>query len=140
MKTMVNGCRVLVVDDDPIVRRTVATLFARFGYTVVSTEDSLDAAARIGISDYDLVVSDFDMPNANGYQLACRVKQQNGRTKVVIMTGSGLSQAFEYAGCREVDGWLFKPFDLEAMSHVLASLDLPNAFAAGRPPRRSHAA
>ena len=140
MQTLVNGCRVLVVDDDPIVRRAVTTLFSRFGYAVVSAEDSAEAAAHIGTTDYDLVVSDFDMPHADGYQLACRIKQKNGRTKVVIMTGSGLSRASEYNGCPKIDGWLFKPFDLQAISHVLASLDLPNAFAAGRPPRRSHAA
>ena len=76
MEATVNGCRVLVVDDDPIVRRAVATLFSRFGYPVVSTDGSSDAAERIGNADYDLVVSDFDMSGLNGYQLACRVKQK----------------------------------------------------------------
>ena len=120
---------VLVVDDDPIVRSVVATLFSRFGYPVVVANDSNDAAWRIQHTDYDLVVSDFDMPDINGYQLACRIKQKNGRTRAVIMTGNGLTQAFQYAGCREVDGWLFKPFDFEAISNVMETLQLPNAFA-----------
>lgn len=133
MSDHVKNCRVLVVDDDPIVRSTVVAIFAKFGYPVAMAGDGHDAAGRIQHTDYALVMSDFDMPDINGYQLACRIKLKNSHTKVVIMTGRGLSLAFEYAGCREVDAWLFKPFDLEAINNVMEALQLPNAFTPERP-------
>lgn len=140
METTPSECRVLVVDDDPVVRRAVTTLFARVGYPVAGSHLSTDVADRMQQTDYHLVVSDFDMPGINGYQLACRIKTSDSRTKVVLMTGSGLSQASAYAGCREIDAWLFKPFGIQAISEVMEALHLPNAFAGSRFQRRSHAA
>jgi CheY-like chemotaxis protein len=133
-------CRVLVVDENPIVRGTITTLFARSGYPVVSAGRGGEAAELIQKDDFDLVVSDFDVSDMNGYQLACMIKQRNGRTKVVLMTGGGLPQAAPFVGCREIDGWLFKPFDLQSLSSRIADLNLPNAFAARLDRRRSVAA
>ena len=58
----------------------------------------------------------------------------------VLMTGGGRPQAAAYAGCREIDGWLFKPFDLQAISRMMEALQLPNAFASVGSAQHSHAA
>jgi CheY-like chemotaxis protein len=136
MPPSVNDCRVMVVDDDIVIRQAVTTLFNRFGYPAVQADGSTDAIDLVRQTPYDLVVSDLDMPVLDGYQLACRIKQGSPRTRVVIMTGSGLPQAADFINCREVDGWLFKPFSIQAISNVMTALGLPNAFIAGLPPRR----
>lgn len=138
MASSANRCRVLVVDDDPVIRQAVATLFVRFGYPAMKADGSLAAIDQALQIRHDLIMSDFDMPAVNGYHLACRIKKDNPDTRVVLMTGSGRSQAAEFIHCREVDGWLFKPFSIQAISNIMTNLGLPNAFAAGIPlPRRT---
>jgi CheY-like chemotaxis protein len=73
------------------------------------------------------VITDYDMPVLNGHQLACRVKMQRPETRVVIMTGNIRNQAAEMMAANDVDGWLFKPFDLDELLAVLCTIDLQPA-------------
>jgi|GEM_PF-2337192 len=132
-----SDCRVLVVANNTEVLRAVTTLFSRFGYPVSAAGNSVTALDLIGKRHFDLMVSDFNLPLANGYELACRIKQANPRTRVVIMTGGGISQAADYSDCREIDDWLFKPFDIEALSNVITVLGLPDAFHADTPAQKA---
>ena len=130
MSFSANDCRVLVVDDNAVIRQAVTGLFTRLDYPVASTGGSTAAFDLVCQGHYHLVVSDFDMPGLDGYQLACCIKQEDPRTKVVIMTGSNQYRVALYMGRHEVDGWLFKPFGLQAISNVMTKLGLPNAFEA----------
>lgn len=139
MSASVNNCRVLVVDDDAVIRQAVVNLFARLGYPVANAGGSAAAFDLACREHYDLVVSDFDMPVLNGYQLACCIKREDAGTKVVVMTGSSQPQVAVYMDCSEVDGWLFKPFGLQAISNVMTKLGLPNAFEARLPQKQAAA-
>jgi DNA-binding NtrC family response regulator len=140
MKITADKCRILVVDADPIVRRAVRILFARFGYPVASAGNGREAALLSRCAPFDLVVSDTDLPDGDGHRLAFQIKQHDDATRVVLMTGGGPSRVRESADGRPVDGWLFKPFDLAAVNALMNALRLPNAFAAGRPRRQAEAA
>jgi len=137
MSIHANDCRVLVVDDDAVIRRAVAGLFARLGYPVVGTGGSAAAFDLVCQTHYDLVVSDFDMPVLNGYQLACCIKREDPGAKIVVMTGSSRHQVTLYMDRPEVDEWLFKPFGLHAISKVMTRLGLPNAFEKRLPLKRT---
>lgn len=128
MSSSLNSCRVLVVDDNAIIRKAVAKIFRRSSYPVTEAANSIEAVDLVCQEHYDLVMSDFDMPVYNGYQLACRVKQRNAASKVVIMTGSITPQITKHIDCGEVDEWLFKPFGLQGISNLMTKLGLPNAF------------
>ncbi len=132
-----NDCRVLVVANNAEVLRAVTAIFSRFGYPVSAACNSATALDLIGKQRYDLMVSDFHLPLANGYELACRIKQAHPRTRVVIMTGGGISQAADYSDCREIDDWLFKPFDIKALSNVVTALGLPDAFRTDMPAQKT---
>ena len=88
---------------------------------------------------YDLMLTDFDMPVLNGFQLACCIKKEDSGIKVVVMTGTSQPQVAVYMDRPEVDGWLFKPFGLQALSTVMAQVELPNAFQARLSPKRAAA-
>ena len=81
MSASANSCRVLVVDDDAVIRQAVVNLFDRLGYPVTDAEGSAAAFDLASREHYDLVVSDFDMPVLNGYQLACCIKREDAGTK-----------------------------------------------------------
>jgi two-component system capsular synthesis sensor histidine kinase RcsC len=128
-----HNCRVLVADRNAEVLRAVNALFSRYGYPVTPAGSGTAALRLIECQCYHMVVSGFHIPPLNGYQLARRIKRANPLSKVVIMTGNGITQAAEYIDCREIDDWLFKPFGIQALSDVLTSLGLPDAFRPAAP-------
>jgi CheY-like chemotaxis protein len=139
MSASANDCRVLVVDDDTVIRRAVANIFSRFGYPVAHAGGSAAAFDLACQTHYDLMLTDFDMPVLNGFQLACCIKKEDSGIKVVVMTGTSQPQVAVYMDRPEVDGWLFKPFGLQALSTVMAQVELPNAFQARLSPKRAAA-
>jgi CheY-like chemotaxis protein len=134
------ACQVIVVDDNNAVLKAVVNLYARFGYAVREARYGREALEHFVRAHSDLVLSDLDMPDLTGLQLAQRIKQIDARAKVVIMTGRGQDALASFRHERVVDGWLFKPFDLSGLSRIMTDLSLPDAFKARRPHRPSRAA
>jgi CheY-like chemotaxis protein len=80
---------VLVVDDDPVVRRAVARFVSSAGYQVIESstpEQGLAAAERYPV---DLVITDLVMPNMTGFELAKRVAELRPGVRVIYMSGFG---------------------------------------------------
>ncbi len=66
--------KVLVVDDNKYVLEVVAAIFERIGYKVKKASGGNEALLSILAEQYDLLVTDYDMPELNGYQLAIAAK------------------------------------------------------------------
>jgi len=81
--------RILLVDDEPHVRKTIAGLLRSAGHTVVEAEGSLAALNRLAEHPVDLVLTDLGMPDMNGIELAQTIKLQSPTLPVVILTGWG---------------------------------------------------
>ena len=79
---------ILLVEDEPVVRRLLATSLRRSGYCVVETRngaEGLEAAARL--PRVDLVVSDIDMPVMTGPELAGRLRQTQPELRFLFVSG-----------------------------------------------------
>ena len=109
--------RVLVVDDENAVARTVARWLAREGFAVESAGSMEQALAAAAVSPVDLVFSDLHMPGGSGLDVARRFKEIDGAIQVVIMTGNtNLEPAIE-ALRLDADDYLVKPFESAALLH-----------------------
>lgn len=101
--------RVLVVDDEDVVRLVVARTLRRSGFHVVEARDGLDALACIATSAWDLVLTDLNMPRCNGERLCLEIKRQAATAGicVVMMTGGPLDETrMREIGCAAV---IYKP-------------------------------
>jgi signal transduction histidine kinase len=79
---------ILVVEDSAAIRRVVGRILGRVGYHVQEAADGVEALAVIGASPpFDLVLTDLNMPNMGGFELAERLPAVSPRTTVVFMTG-----------------------------------------------------
>ena len=82
METL-NGCRVLVVDDDPRILSIMSHVLRRAGATVQTAVDGCDALDKLAQFVPDVLLSDLFMPNMNGMELIHHVREHhpsNGKT------------------------------------------------------------
>jgi CheY-like chemotaxis protein len=101
--------RVLVVDDDPVIRKSFDRVLTGKGYAVITAESGEEALRKLNEEKYDLVYSDIRMPGMNGLEVAEKIKANRPWTPVVIITGYGTDIAEERAKAAGVKSFLHKP-------------------------------
>lgn len=113
------GRRVLVVDDEPIVRSFLARLLEEAGYDVQAAPDGAEAlrAALAHPTGFDLVISDIRMPGMDGWELGRRLRSRWPELPVLYISGYDLEQAIPSA-----TAFLRKPFDPSALLDRVARL------------------
>ena len=81
--------RVLIVDDDPAVRRAHARSAKSLGYDVETAADGVEALAKLALG-IDLVLLDIYMPNVDGFEVAARIRElpTNRLVPIIMVTGS----------------------------------------------------
>jgi two-component system response regulator MprA len=117
-----SDCAVLIVEDDASIRRLVRTVLLRQGYTVEIAADGLEALAKLGHADYDVIILDLMMPNLDGFSfMTAMARDTPERLKHVIIT-SAASPAIIKERLKGIEFDLLpKPFDInELISRVSA--------------------
>jgi len=102
--------KILVVDDDPDLRDLITKILISSNYNVEVSEDGLDALIKIAKNNYDLVISDYDMPNLDGLKLIETINKKNLKTKVIMLTASTKEDAEEKALLYGAIDFIKKPF------------------------------
>ena len=115
--------RILVVDDEPIVRNLVRRTLERAGHEVADAEDGEVALAANREQSFDLVIADLFMPVMDGLQLIVQLREEYPRIQVIAISGSVYERKprfLEIAGRMESVVTLAKPFSAE---ELLAAVD-----------------
>jgi len=82
-----NGIQVLVVEDDPVTRRTYAELLSTWGFAARTAQNGLAALLEIHSAKPDILLSDLDMPGMNGYELLSIVRRLYPEIPLIAMSG-----------------------------------------------------
>jgi CheY-like chemotaxis protein len=110
--------RILVADDEPNIRQTIADLLARLGCLVDQAKDGAEACAFLASQPtYDMVLSDIKMPHKNGYEIFAAAQKIGHSPPVILMTGFGYdpSHSIVRASHEGLSAVLFKPFKVEQL-------------------------
>jgi PAS domain S-box-containing protein len=107
--------RILLVDDEPHVRETIAELLRSAGHTVIEAEGAVVGLTRLAESPVDLVLTDLRMPDMNGIEFARTIKRQTPTLPVVLLTGWGNRSIGQETVHGVVDAVLGKPVGLEEL-------------------------
>jgi chemotaxis protein histidine kinase CheA/ActR/RegA family two-component response regulator len=113
--------RLLVVDDSLSVRRAIAMLLEDHGYEVQVARDGLEAARAMEASRPDALLTDLEMPNMNGLELAAHVRSRPelADLPVIMITSRSMDKHRRQAMSAGVDLYLTKPYtDQELLQHV----------------------
>jgi CheY-like chemotaxis protein/nitrogen-specific signal transduction histidine kinase len=121
-----DGIEVLVVEDDRDSRDLLRYVLEERGANVVAVADASDAITRLAESRPDLLLSDIQMPNVDGYELIRRVRQlapeQGGNVPAVAITAFARSQDRRRALLAGYQMHIAKPFEPEELVAVCASV------------------
>lgn len=111
------GKRILIADDDPSIRKTLASVFAEKGAVVEACQDGYEACGALDKASFDMVISDIRMPYRNGYEIYAAAQRCRAGMPVVLMTGFGYdpSHSIVRAGQEGLTSVLFKPFSVEVL-------------------------
>jgi response regulator RpfG family c-di-GMP phosphodiesterase len=113
------AARILVVDDEKVIREILAEFLTLEGYQVASVEDGQKAIEELRLRPYDLVISDLKMPRVSGLQLLEKLAAENINVLTVIMTGFGTVETAIEAMKRGAYDYILKPFKVEEVIHVV---------------------
>jgi len=112
----------LVIDDDPQVRGYVTTVLEGDGWQVTQAESAEVAFELLREQDWSTVFCDVMLGGADGFSVLKRFKDELPKTKVVLMTGHGSAAGALDATAFGAYDYLLKPFSLEALQSLSASL------------------
>jgi two-component system, sensor histidine kinase SagS len=109
--------RILVADDEPLLRETVQDVLHPCGCVIDVACDGTDAIEKISQTKYDLVISDIKMPGADGYAVFDAARSASTETAVILMTAFGYDpkHSIVRANREGLSSVLFKPFKVNQL-------------------------
>ncbi|HHY85589.1 MAG TPA: response regulator [Verrucomicrobia bacterium] len=112
--------RILIVDDDPSIRRSLKKLLTSANYDVRVAADGFEAIEQFFAEPADLLLLDLSMPGKDGWAVSENIIRTNPYVPTIIMTG--LSDQFSIAQAAGAGALLEKPLDPEELLRVIEDL------------------
>ena len=114
---------VLVVDDDDLIRDVVCLMLSTLGYATISAQDAVEAIDCMNNNDsIHLVLTDINMPQMDGWELAFHIKKLKPEIPIVALTGEAPDVILPRLPDSKINHVLFKPLKLEALRDAMSSV------------------
>jgi DNA-binding response OmpR family regulator len=116
------GARILILEDDPVLRRQVGRVFSARGCEVVETESVAGFVHAAADRTFDACLLDLWLPDGNGLDAWEQVRQSQEHAVTVVMSGEATPEARARAHSLGCANLLAKPFDLSALLAAYGTL------------------
>lgn len=114
--------RILVIDDEEGIRRTISTILADAGYVVDTVENGKQAIERAEANFYNLALIDIRLPDMEGTELLTALKETTPKMVKIILTGYPALQNAVKAINKGVDYYLTKPVNNDELLRLIKEL------------------
>jgi len=118
---------ILLVDDNSKSREAVGQVLSYLGHRITQCSDGWEAYSILEQINYDLVITDYDMPRMTGLELLQQMHslEKNQNTEVVMLTGNPQISVKNQAYLEGVFAYLLKPINLDQLLQVLKNVNHP---------------
>src|SRR3989304_4804261 len=117
---MAEPARILIIDDDESIRKTLAIILEEKGYVVDTAQNGREAIEKSYANFYNLALIDIPLPDTEGTKLLSQLRETTPKMVKIIATGyPSLQNALEAVN-KGADGYILKPFN---MDHVLQTIE-----------------
>lgn len=116
--------RILLVEDDPIVRASVLAVLEKAGHEVAEAVNGTAAIDLIGVHAFDLVITDVIMPEVEGLEVIRAVRARFPTCPIIAMSGGGRidkGEMLNWASKFGAQATLAKPFTIETLRKAVAA-------------------
>jgi DNA-binding NtrC family response regulator len=114
--------KILVVDDEEVVRCTVEMFLDFLGHSAVCVKDGQAGISELQKNDYDTAIVDIRMPGISGLDFLARAKEIRPEIPVILISGHGGDQTRVEAREGGAFAFLAKPFRLEAIRQIIENI------------------
>ncbi|MBX3251935.1 MAG: response regulator [Myxococcales bacterium] len=114
-----DAARILVVDDEQVIREILADFLSMEGFVVRTAADGSEALVELSRTHYDLVLTDLKMPKMGGLELLQAIQKHTPNVVTVIMTGFGTVETAIDAMKKGAYDYILKPFKVEEVVHTI---------------------
>ena len=111
--------RILVVDDDELLRGTIEEILLSKGYRVKTAKDAITALERLQIEPFDMVLTDLNMPGMSGLELVEKIYSENMNVTPILMSSLFSGEIKSYAFQKGAYANLVKPFSVNSLFTVI---------------------
>jgi DNA-binding NtrC family response regulator len=107
--------RIMVVDDEQIIRESICYILRKEGYNVTEAENGRVAYDKLTLESFDLVITDLEMPEMKGIELLERITHMNPQTSVIIITAYGSLETAIAALRSGASDYILKPIEFDEL-------------------------
>ena len=112
---------ILIVDDSASIRQLAAFTLKSKGHVIEEAVDGADAAKKAQGKQFDIVITDLNMPNLNGIELTKQLRNNSKyrHTPILMLTTEGEGDKKTEGKNAGVTGWIIKPFNPETLLKIV---------------------
>ncbi|HEY7914869.1 MAG TPA: sigma-54 dependent transcriptional regulator, partial [Blastocatellia bacterium] len=111
--------RILIVDDEDIVRQSLAGWFGEEGYVTDVAQSGKEALEKLASARWDIFLLDIRMPGMDGLELQRRIKESHPESTIIIMTAYASVETAVEAMKQGAYDYIVKPFDPDDLEHII---------------------
>lgn len=114
--------KILIVEDEQLVRWSLAQSLSKAGFEIATATNGEKAIERIKDDHFDLVITDYNLPNINGFEVASAVKSCSPNIPVILTSAYGKNDSRLSVNQAYFDSFIEKPYDLNDVKDIVMQL------------------
>ena len=116
------ACRILIVDDDPVVREVLEQIMEAAGHLADVAKDGEEGLRKAAENEYEIIFTDLKMPRMGGMDFLREIKKARPGVSVVMITGFPTVEAAVAAMKEGADDFITKPFSIDSVHSIITRL------------------